>query len=71
MRWFRIFQLLDDFLGRSGIDLNLLAKMIVKLGKIAEEIYEPDVNPLLVLEYRFFTVDGLLRLSKALELTES
>ncbi|HOO73174.1 MAG TPA: acetate--CoA ligase family protein [Spirochaetota bacterium] len=63
----RAVKLLDEFRGKPAVDREVLARILVSLGRIGlenREISEIDVNPLIISDGRPVAVDALVVLKK-------
>jgi acyl-CoA synthetase (NDP forming) len=69
IRSVRVYPLLVGFRGREGVDLDLLAEILVRVGDIAAafpEIKELDINPLAAAKGRgFLIIDAVMRVDEA------
>jgi acetyltransferase len=63
----KTYKILEGVRGQQGIDIDAFADIIVKVGrlvKIAPEIAEMDINPLLANEKHITAVDARIRIEK-------
>jgi len=68
IRSIRAFPLLQEFRGRSAVDIRLLSRILVALARIGigiPQIEEVDLNPVIAEESKAAAVDILIRLSTA------
>ncbi|MBN1365504.1 MAG: acetate--CoA ligase family protein [Syntrophaceae bacterium] len=60
-------KILDEFRGKPAVDKNVLAEILINLGRIGmeqDDIVEIDINPLIVKEDKPVAVDALVVLYK-------